>query len=446
MVTAAAAPPRFHFTPRRVAWSLDRTRSIELWDEVGAFTRRDGVSSFRFAGQSCWVVTEPTWCRQILTAPYDVVARSGSFRKIGVFLGDSLITTDGPPHRLRRRQVQPAFQHQRLETYADSMVAAAQVTARAWRDGQQVPMEREMAALTMDAIGRSVLGVDGRATAELIGGSLERLLRALPLMFVPQFEKFALQPIPGLRWLREAYDTLDSVARDAAARSEAELVQSLRLAAADVPELTDEDVRDELLTLLLAGHETTATTLTWVWWLLDRHLEVAARLRAELASVLSDRAPAYGDVARLPYTQAVVAETLRLRPAAWILEREVVGDLWLGPYRPVPGTVLLLPIYLLHRDPRVWDDPMAFRPERWLDADGGYDENAPGQPRGAYLPFGAGAHVCIGASFAWTEAVLALAVLAPRWRPSLAPGARIGIRATVTMRPAHGMPMQLHAA
>jgi cytochrome P450 len=141
-----------------------------------------------------------------------------------------------------------------------------------------------------------------------------------------------------------------------------------------------------------------------------------------------------------------VAETLRLRPAAWILEREVVGDLWLGPYHPAPGTVLLLPIYLLHRDPRVWDDPMVFRPERWLGADGSYDETAPGQPRGGYLPFGAGAHVCIGASFAWTEAVLALAVLAPRWRPSLAPGARIGIRATVTMRPAHGMPMQLHAA
>jgi cytochrome P450 len=162
-----------------------------------------------------------------------------------------------------------------------------------------------------------------------------------------------------------------------------------------------------------------------------------------VATVIGDRDPTYDDVDRLHFTRAVVAETLRLRPPAWINEREVVGALEVGPYRPEPGTVLLIPTWVLHRDARWWDDPEAFRPTRWLDSDGRYDEKAPGQPRGAYLPFGAGAHACIGSSFAWIEAVLVLAVLLPRWRATLEPGADVRIRATITMRPAHGMPMRV---
>jgi cytochrome P450 len=436
-------PPRFRFTPRRLLGVFDRTRSPATWDEIGEQARDTGALWFRFLGDNTWVVTDPAWCRQVLAAPYDVVARSGTFRKIGVFLGRSLLTTDGPEHRLRRRQMQPAFHRDRLRVYADSIVAAAQDTAKTWQDGKPVAMEQEMAALTMDAIGRAVLGIDGRAAAPAVGAALERMMRALPLMFVPKFELVALRRLPGLGWLRQAFATLDGVARDAAERSEAELVASLRAAAQDVPELSNDEVRDELLTLLLAGHETTATTLTWTWWLLDRHPQVAQRLRAEVCAAIGDRVPSYDDVERLAYTQAVVAETLRLRPAAWIVERNVVGELQLGPYQPPVGSLLLIPTWLLHRDPRWWDDPEAFRPERWLDADGRYDENAPGQPRGAYLPFGAGAHVCIGASFAWTEAILALAVLAPRWEPTLAADADVVMRAAITLRPAHGMPMLL---
>jgi cytochrome P450 len=438
-------PPRFRFTPQRLVWTIDRTQSIKLWDRIGVEGRRDGVVQFRFAGDDVWALTDPAWCRQALAAPNDAVARSGSFQKLAVFLGRSLLTLDGPEHRLRRRQMHPAFQRQRLEAYADSMVAAAEETAKSWVDGQQVAMEREMAGLTLDAIGRAVLGIDGRASADVVGGAIERLMRAMPLMFVPRFERVALRRLPGLGWLGDAYDVLDEVARTAATSSDAELVASLRELAADVPELSDEAVRDELLTLLLAGHETTAVTLSWAWWLLDRHPDVASRLRTELADVLGERRPSYADVDTLPFTQAVVAETLRLRPAAWIIERQVVGDIAFGEFVPPRGTLLLIPTWVLHHDPRWWRDPNGFHPDRWLDADGRYSEDAPGQPRGAYLPFGAGPHVCIGASFAWVEAVLALAVLAPQWRPSLVPGARIGMRASITLRPAHGMPMVLHA-
>jgi cytochrome P450 len=374
-----------------------------------------------------------------------VVGRRGSFAKLRVFLGDSLLTTEGPAHRLRRRQVQPAFTRDRLRDYAGSIVAAAEATGAAWQPGQPVAMEREMAALTMDAIGRAVLGVDGRALAPQVGAALERLMLAMPLLFVPHIERLVNVRVPGLGWMRRAMNLLDGIAQEGATTSESALVKALRTAADEVPQLNRQEVRDELLTLLLAGHETTAMSLTWAWWFLDTHPEVAERMRSELSEVVGDRSPEYGDVERLHYTQAVVAEALRLRPPAWINEREVVGDLQLGSYRPKPGTLILMPTWVFHRDDRWWSEPLGFRPERWLDAEGRYDEKAPGQPRGAYLPFGAGAHACIGSAFAWFEAVLALAVLVPRWRPRLEPGADVGIRASVTMRPAHGMPMRLTA-
>ena len=446
MVVAPVMPPRFRMTPAQVVATLDRTRSTALWDDIGAFTGDGGLAWFRFAGMTNWVVTRPEWMRQVLTAPPDVIVRSGSFRRLGALIGDSLLTTDGPQHRLRRRQMQPAFHRERLSAYADSMVAAATAAAESWHDGQQVAMEQEMAALTMDAIGRAVLGIDGREIAPRVAAALDRLLRALPLLFVPRFELLARRRVPGLAWLREALGVLHDVAGDAARHSEADLVAALREVTADVPELSEEQVTDELLTLLLAGHETTAVALTWAWWFLDARPDVADRLRREVAEVVGDRAPAYDDVARLSFTQAVVAETLRLRPPAWILERQVAGTIEFGGRRPPIGTMLLLPIWLMHRDSRWWRDPLAFDPSRWLTADGGYDESAPGQPRGAYMPFGAGAHVCIGASFAWTEIVLALAVLVPRWRAVLSSDADIGIRATITLRPANGMPMAVHRA
>lgn len=441
----ALKPPRFRMTPRRIAMSLDRTRSAELWDELGAAARDEGVARFRFMGDTCWVVTDPAWVRQALTSPPDLVGRSTSFRKLRIILGDSLLTTEGPAHRMRRRQMQPAFHRERLEAYATSIVDAAKATDQEWRAATTVHMDRDMAALTMDAIGSAVLGVDGRALAPSIGRALEQLMRAMPIMFVPGIEWLADKPLPGMGWLRRAIDHLDAVARAGAETSEAELVKSLRTAVEDLPQLSQEDVRDELLTLLMAGHETTAVTLTWLWWLLDGHPSVGDRLRDEIAAVVGDRDPTYDDVDRLHYTQAVVAETLRLRPAAWINEREVTGDLAFGPYRPKRGDLLLIPTWVVQRDARWWSEPEEFRPERWLDEHGQYDEKAPGQPRGAYLPFGAGAHACIGQAFAWTEAVLALAVLVPNWRPTLAPDARVGIRASVTMRPAHGMPMVLNA-
>ena len=173
-----------------------------------------------------------------------------------------------------------------------------------------------MASLTMDAIGRAVLGIDGREIAPTVAAALDRLMRAMPLLFVPKIEELVNYSVPGLGFLRQALGVLHGVARDAARNSEAELVKALREATADVPELSQEQVSDELLTLLLAGHETTAVALTWAWSFLDANPSVAERIRAESNEVLGSRVPTLDDVDRLSFTQAVVAETLRLRPPA----------------------------------------------------------------------------------------------------------------------------------
>jgi cytochrome P450 len=204
-------------------------------------------------------------------------------------------------------------------------------------------------------------------------------------------------------------------------------------------------VRDETLTLMLAGFETTANLLSWTWWLLDREPKAAARLRREIDAVLGDQSPTYDDVARLPYAMAVIAETMRLRPPAWMLEREVREPISVGGWVAAVGTTMLMSPWILHHDPRSWGpDAADFRPDRWIDAAGEFDASAPGQPKGAYLPFGAGSRICIGESFAWTEAVLVLAALASRWAPATEPNQSVGMWAAVTLRPWPGIRMRLN--
>ena len=198
--------------------------------------------------------------------------------------------------------------------------------------------------------------------------------------------------------------------------------------------MSDKQLRDEVVTLFLAGHETTANALTWAWYLLSQHAAAEARLHEELAVSLGGRTPVAADLPRLPYTRMVLAEAMRLYPPAWVIGRRAVA-----PY-PVRGTtlpartVVLLSPYVVHRDPRWWPEPDAFRPERWAG-------EAPSRPKFAYFPFGAGTRVCIGEQFAWMEGTLVLATIAQRWRLRLVPGHPVAPQAIITLRPRHGMRM-----
>ena len=429
--------------PRRLRSVLVRTRTLAMFEDI-ARQARGGVIDLSLPAERAWLVTDPAAARQALVERAEIVARSSRYRRIQTVVGQSLLTTDGPDHRRRRRAIQPTFQPRHVRDYAPAMVAAAEETDAIWRSGSVVRMEHEMAALAMSAIGRAVLGLDGREHAQHVGAALDRLQRAIALLLVPGSEKLMTSRLPVLRRLRAAIVDLRAMS-EVASHSSAPFVAALRELSAQGEVLSEQDLRDELLTLLLAGHETTAGTLTWAWWLLDQHPEVGDRLRAEVAEVAGERSLTYDDVAALPFTTAVVSETLRLRPAAWIIEREVVAPVDLAGIRPPIGTVLLVSPWLLHRDPASWQDPLAFAPDRWLDGAGAYDDAAPGQPRGAWMPFGAGSHVCVGAAFAWAEAVLVLATLARKWRPTDSDPA-MGTRAGVTVRPATPMRMRLQTA
>jgi cytochrome P450 len=202
--------------------------------------------------------------------------------------------------------------------------------------------------------------------------------------------------------------------------------------------MSDRQVRDEVLIVFLAGHETTANALAWTWYLLAQHPGVEAPLHAEIDGVLAGRVPTLEDVPRLPYTRNVIEEAIRLYPPAYVIDRQLQRDFATGGYRLRRGATAFLSPYLMHRDPRYYPDPDRFDPDRW----------APGErekrPKFAYFPFGAGPRICIGEQFAWTEAILVLATLAQGWRAELAPGANVVPYPLIVLRPKHGIPMQLH--
>jgi cytochrome P450 len=340
-----------------------------------------------------------------------------------------------------------------LKKYADVMAAAAMRADERWRAGQVVEITDEMGRVTLDVVGRTLLGDETDRDAKTVIDSLEVILKRFGVGFIPGATKLLDTNLPPAVKIKNAVASMRSTVERVVAdhkrgdRDHDDMVAALLAATEDGEGFTEQQVLDETLTLMLAGFETTANALSWTWWLLDQNPAVAARLREEIDSTIGDSAPSYDDIARLPYTMATIAETMRLRPPAWILEREVKESIEIGGYHAEPGTTVLMSPWIIHHDPRWWGaDAAAYRPDRWLNDAGEFDHNAPGQPRGAYFPFGAGSRMCIGEQFAWSEAVLVLATLARRWAPVTEPGQKIKTWAAVTLRPHPGIRMRLAPA
>jgi cytochrome P450 len=413
------------------------------------------IASLRFGSTPVFLVTHPDLVRELLVVQARSVEKGPALKSAGLVLGDGLLTMPNDRHKARRRLVNPAFHHSRLADYSVVMTAATGELLERWsaRVGERVDMSEEMAALTLDIVGRALFGAELGREASGVYADMTLAMSGWEKMMLPGGAQLMRLPIPAFKRMWRAADGLDAVVRrliaDSAQRKTepvhgVDVVGDLMEAQVDGERLPSEAVRDEAMTLLLAGHETTANLLTWAWHLLSRNPDIAARLRREAAAL--GHPPAYDDLRSLPFTYGVVAETLRLFPPAWVLEREVVEDIVLDGWTLPTGSIVLASQFALHRDPRFWDDPTAFRPERWLTADGQFSDDAPGQPRGAWFPFGAGARVCVGESFAWTEAVLVLATVAPQWAPVTDPSWHERLHAAVTLRPHGGLPMRLQPA
>jgi cytochrome P450 len=405
------------------------------------------LSHFRIGREHAYLVGTPELVRELFGALGRAGRKGRGLEQTRVLLGDGLLTSEGELHRRQRRLIQPAFHASRVEAYARSMrVAAAELPERAgWADGAVRDVAADMAGLTLRIVGQTLFAADLADDSSAVSASLAELLGRFQRVMVPGGALLNRLPLPSTRKLMHAIQELDAVvarliAEQRAGRGDDGTVLAMLLRARDEDgrPMPDRQVRDEVLTLMLAGHETTANALAWTWLLLERNPAAARRLHAEL-----DAADPGAGMGELPWTRAVIAESMRLYPPAWTVGRRMTEDVSLAGWSVPAGSLVLASQWVTQRDLRWWPDARAFRAERWIGPEG-YDESAPGQPRGAYFPFGMGRRVCIGESFAWTEAVLALAALARDWRPALVPGHPVALRPAVTLRPMYGLRMVLH--
>ena len=362
----------------------------------------------------------------------------------GVF-GEGLLTSEGSFWLRQRRLAQPAFHRARIATYAETMVQYTQRLLENWHDGEERDLHEEMMRVTLQIVGKTLFDADVTKDAQEVGQSLELLME-----LSADFGKAIIIPewVPTLHNLRKsrAIRKLDKIIyriieeRRKSERDTGDLL-SMLLAARDDDgsRMTDKQLRDESITLFLAGHETTANALSWTWWLLAQNPEAETKLHSELASLLGGRAPTLEDVPKLKYTEQVLTESLRLYPPAWGTARVAMEDHEIGGYHVPKGTGVSLTQWTMHRDPRWFTDPEVFRPERWEDG------LAKRLPRFAYFPFGGGPRQCIGNTFALMEATLVLATIAQKFRFRLVPGHRVAPLPSITLRPRHGIRAILEA-
>lgn len=409
-------------------------------DVAHVVVRGPGFEFVRFT-----VVHDPALIKRVLVDDNDSFEKPRALKVMKVILGEGLLTSEGDLHRRQRRLMQPAFHRDAILRYAPTMVdCAAQAEAR-WQDGMRLDLAHEMMRITLAIAGKTLFGVDVGGEADEIGAALTTLIDGFPDLLSPL--GFVLRHLPTRknRAMKRAVARLDETiyhfihARRAAGELGDDLLGRL-LAAEDEgkPGMTPQQVRDEAITLFLAGHETTAVALAWTFYLLAQHPEALAALHAELDATLAGRLPTADDLPRLVHTRRALQEAMRLYPPAFSFGRRVVRDYSLGPYT-IPGgrSMLFVCPFLLHRDARWFPDPLAYRPERWTP------EFEASLPRFAYAPFGGGPRVCIGSGFAWMEGTLALATLLRRFTAQLAPDADVRPVPRVTLRPS-ALPMILH--
>ena len=400
------------------------------------------IAHYSFMGQLIVFVNEPEWIAQILVDQAPSFVRERTLARMKILLGEGLITSDDPIHMRQRRLIAPAFHRQRIAGYANEIVANAVQTRDSWRAGSEIDIGAEMMRLSLKVIARTLFDQEVTPDVLSVADEVNTIMGLYNfLVAMPRLESWLHWPVPGVTRFRKSRARLDAVvekmiaSRHALSREELERrhdLLSLLVAARDEGDgsgMSDTQLRDETLTIFLAGYETVANALTWTWHLLSQNPDARERMEAEVDRVLAGRTPTLADYAQLPYTEQVFAEAMRLYPPAWAMGRRSTAPVELGPYRLPPGAHFFFSQYVMHRSPEWWDEPLAFRPERHTS------EAKAARPRFVYFPFGGGRRQCIGEAFAWMEGVLALATIAQRWRLEFVPRFSVVPEAKITLRP-----------
>jgi len=420
------------------------------------------VASTWTRGHHFVVVSGHEAARHVLIANQDNYAKGVEYELLRVVLGEGLLTSEGETWRRQRRLVQPLFAKRHISAFVDHMTAATDDELerghfRGIAEGQVVDVSQAMMALTLDVVGRALFGADlSGDTARRVGPAMDdvlslgtRMTRRLPTYLLSSLPRMDLEKAIALnpegrrfqRSLAELRRVIDEllVERRAQPESGDDLV-GMMLDAVDEETgegMSRQQIGDELMTFMLAGHETTSNALAWMWRRLSLNPAARERLFEEVDTVLGDRVPTMEDVDRLPWTKACVQETMRIDSPVWTVGRRAKADDEIGGFHVPAGSSVMVLISMIHRDPEIWPNPEGFDPSRFLP------ENARGRPRHAYLPFGAGRRVCVGSTFATVEATLVAAMIARRLAFDLPRGLEVEAEASITLRPRRGLPMRV---
>ena len=402
------------------------------------------ISYFKLGRQDAFFLNHPDLIRDVLVTNSQHFMKGLALQRAKRLLGEGLLTSEGEFHRRQRRLSQPAFHRARIASYAESMVEYAAQTGDRWTDGGTLDIANEMMRLTLAIVGKTLFAADVQSESQDVGEAMSVVMELFNTLTIPFFELLQRLPLPQLRRFDYARAKLDAIIfrmieeRRQSGEDRGDLLSMLLLAQdeeGDGGQMTDAQLRDELITIFLAGHETTANAMTWTWYLLSQNTEAETRLHAEIDSVLEGRLPTVADVPNLRYTEMVLSESMRLFPPAWALGRMSLKDFEIGGYFVPKRSLVLMSQYVMHRDERFFIDPSRFDPERWKP------EARESRPQFSYFPFGGGSRRCIGEGFAWMEGILLLATLARHWKLRLAPDQVVAIRPVITLRPKHGMRM-----
>jgi cytochrome P450 len=417
-------------------FSRDVLRYYEEW------TRDYGdIVALRFGAWPAVLLSNSDYAEYVLVKNHrNFIKFPLFFRHVRAIFGQGLLTSEGEFWHRQRRLAAPAFHAQRVAGYGSVMVHDTERMLADWRGGEVRDVHTDMMALTLRVAAKTLFNAEVDQDVADIGKAFDTIVEEIMLRGRRPFRIPDVIPTPGniryTRGVRRIDQLVNTIIqeRQRQGADHGDLLSMLMLARDDEGRsMTDQQLRDEVITLLLAGHETTALALSWTWYLLSQHPEVDARLAAELQEVLGGRAPAVSDLPRLTYTEQVVTEGMRLYPPAWGIGREAIADCEIGGYAIPAGTTIIISAWVSHRNPRYFEDPLAFRPERWS---GNF---AATLPRFAYIPFGGGPRICIGNRFAMMEAVLILATVAQRFRLEWQRDHPVVPLPSITLRPKGGV-------
>jgi cytochrome P450 len=431
------------------------------------------ISYFKLGREHVYLINNPEYIEKVLIYDHRNFKKGKRLQTAKAVLGEGLVTSEGEFHNRQRRLIQPIFHPKQIMAYSDTMTDYATRVRDMWKDGDTVDVSEEMMRLTLRIICKSVLNYDIESEARQVGKALTTVRKYSKRLQSPIGHVLDKIPIlPAVRGAREAKKELDSLMNQMIAdrrrqeqdynnnvksHDEDDLLSRLMQAQdSDSPnnilassnnneeKMSDKQVRNEVITIFIAGHETTANALTWTFYLLSQNQDVEKKLHDEINSVLGDsignnvgsRIPSADDIPKLQYTEKVLRESMRLYPPVWTIGRHVENDYPVGEYTIPAGSSILMSQYVMHHNPRYYEEPEQFNPDRWTE------EFKTHLPRFCYFPFGGGIRGCIGETFAWMEGILIIATIAQKWTMRLLPSQRIKLDPAITLRPRYGMKMK----